>query len=192
MIRRPPRSTRTDTLFPYTTLFLSDHRTRHDDDAGRDGARPRRLAQQARLGAFAPEAVRTGNRPAGRDGATFRRPRTGQAGLGRELDQCTDGPHRRRRRRDAAEHDRREDPRPAAGPSPRQGRPLQPDSRLTTRTKTMAEAYIIYAVRPPRGTGQPGKGALSHLHPHHLAATVLAAIRDRNNLDNTTVTDVIW
>src|SRR3546814_2761086 len=25
MIRRPPRSTRTDTLFPYTTLFQSDH-----------------------------------------------------------------------------------------------------------------------------------------------------------------------
>src|SRR3546814_19427522 len=24
MIRRPPRSTRTDTLFPYTTLFLSE------------------------------------------------------------------------------------------------------------------------------------------------------------------------
>src|SRR3546814_3564649 len=29
MIRRPPRSTRTDTLFPYTTLFRSD-----DLDAG--------------------------------------------------------------------------------------------------------------------------------------------------------------
>src|SRR3546814_6218316 len=39
MIRRPPRSTRTDTLFPYTTLFRSDrdasarararHRLRH-------------------------------------------------------------------------------------------------------------------------------------------------------------------
>src|SRR3546814_5471442 len=32
MIRRPPRSTRTDTLFPYTTLFRSDgmaHRTEH-------------------------------------------------------------------------------------------------------------------------------------------------------------------
>src|SRR3546814_8031215 len=30
MIRRPPRSTRTDTLFPYTTLFRSadDHRRR--------------------------------------------------------------------------------------------------------------------------------------------------------------------
>src|SRR3546814_15113771 len=26
MIRRPPRSTRTDTLFPYTTLFRSDQR----------------------------------------------------------------------------------------------------------------------------------------------------------------------
>src|SRR3546814_3019015 len=25
MRRRPPRSTRTDTLFPYTTLFRSDH-----------------------------------------------------------------------------------------------------------------------------------------------------------------------
>src|SRR3546814_12932929 len=32
MIRRPPRSTRTDTLFPYTTLFRSDgrHRVRGD------------------------------------------------------------------------------------------------------------------------------------------------------------------
>src|SRR3546814_12068636 len=31
MIRRPPRSTRTDTLFPYTTLFRSD---RHPCRAG--------------------------------------------------------------------------------------------------------------------------------------------------------------
>src|SRR3546814_11400557 len=29
MIRRPPRSTRTDTLFPYTTLFRSGHSNRH-------------------------------------------------------------------------------------------------------------------------------------------------------------------
>src|SRR3546814_1295697 len=28
MIRRPPRSTRTDTLFPYTTLFRSEMRER--------------------------------------------------------------------------------------------------------------------------------------------------------------------
>src|SRR3546814_2419791 len=34
MIRRPPRSTRTDTLFPYTTLFRSEPRRlqRHADD----------------------------------------------------------------------------------------------------------------------------------------------------------------
>src|SRR3546814_17100405 len=30
MIRRPPRSTRTDTLFPYTTLFRSPGRGGHD------------------------------------------------------------------------------------------------------------------------------------------------------------------
>src|SRR3546814_5025617 len=29
MIRRPPRSTRTDTLFPYTTLFRSADHLRH-------------------------------------------------------------------------------------------------------------------------------------------------------------------
>ncbi|MGN7931860.1 acetyl-CoA C-acetyltransferase [Sphingopyxis sp. J-6] len=56
----------------------------------------------------------------------------------------------------------------------------------------MTEAYIIDAVRTPRGIGKPGKGALSHLHPQHLAATVLAAIRDRNNLDTSTVDDIIW
>src|SRR3546814_16697433 len=36
MIRRPPRSTRTDTLFPYTTLFRSldlDHLPADDEDA---------------------------------------------------------------------------------------------------------------------------------------------------------------
>src|SRR3546814_18910548 len=30
MIRRPPRATRTDTLFPYTTLFRSTNETRSD------------------------------------------------------------------------------------------------------------------------------------------------------------------
>src|SRR3546814_8457013 len=33
MIRRPPRSTRTDTLFPYTTLFRSAHHGREDRPA---------------------------------------------------------------------------------------------------------------------------------------------------------------
>src|SRR3546814_12723383 len=30
MLRRPPRSTRTDTLFPYTTLFRSSYSTEQD------------------------------------------------------------------------------------------------------------------------------------------------------------------
>ena len=46
----------------------------------------------------------------------------------------------------------------------------------------MAEAYIIDACRTPRGIGKQGKGALAHLHPQHLAATVLKAIAERNNL----------
>src|SRR3546814_5393555 len=33
MIRRPPRSTRTDTLFPYTTLFRSQYRNKGAGDA---------------------------------------------------------------------------------------------------------------------------------------------------------------
>src|SRR3546814_1517866 len=35
MIRRPPRSTRTDTLLPYTTLFRSLHAPAVDDDLDR-------------------------------------------------------------------------------------------------------------------------------------------------------------
>src|SRR3546814_19044089 len=35
MIRRPPRSTRTDTRFPYTTLFRSGDHARKGDDTAR-------------------------------------------------------------------------------------------------------------------------------------------------------------
>ncbi|WP_439814212.1 acetyl-CoA C-acetyltransferase [Zavarzinia sp. CC-PAN008] len=56
----------------------------------------------------------------------------------------------------------------------------------------MAEAYIVDAVRTPRGIGKVGKGALAHLHPQILAATVLGALRDRNKLDTSTVDDIIW
>src|SRR3546814_2345761 len=53
MIRRPPRSTRTDTLFPYTTLFRSApprRRPRRTEDARRDQdtARPCRRAREDR------------------------------------------------------------------------------------------------------------------------------------------------
>ncbi|NBU78626.1 MAG: acetyl-CoA C-acyltransferase [Sphingomonadaceae bacterium] len=56
----------------------------------------------------------------------------------------------------------------------------------------MADAYIIDACRTPRGIGKPGKGALSHMHPQHLAATVLKALKERNNLKTEDVQDVIW
>lgn len=56
----------------------------------------------------------------------------------------------------------------------------------------MAEAYIVDAVRTPRGIGKQGKGALAAEHPQHLAATVLKAIAERNKLDTSTVDDVIW
>lgn len=56
----------------------------------------------------------------------------------------------------------------------------------------MADAYIIDAVRTPRGIGRMGKGALSHMHPEHLSATVLAALKERNSLDTEDVDDVIW
>src|SRR3546814_11459591 len=38
MIRRPPRSTRTDTLFPYTTLFRSYRKVRRLQDEGQFGS----------------------------------------------------------------------------------------------------------------------------------------------------------
>lgn len=56
----------------------------------------------------------------------------------------------------------------------------------------MSEAFIIDAVRTPRGIGKPGKGALVKLHPQHLAATVLSALQQRNNIDTADVDDIIW
>ena len=56
----------------------------------------------------------------------------------------------------------------------------------------MPEALIIDAVRTPRGIGKVGKGSLAHLHPQHLAATVLKAIAERNHLDTADVDDIIW
>jgi acetyl-CoA C-acetyltransferase len=56
----------------------------------------------------------------------------------------------------------------------------------------MADAYIIDTVRTPRGIGKMGKGALSTMHPEHLSAAVLAALKERNNLNTADVDDVIW
>ena len=56
----------------------------------------------------------------------------------------------------------------------------------------MPDALIIDACRTPRGIGKQGKGALAHLHPQHLASTVLAALVERNGFDTADVDDVVW
>jgi len=56
----------------------------------------------------------------------------------------------------------------------------------------MPEALIIDAARTPRGIGKQGKGALADMHPQHVAATVLKALADRNNLKTKEVDDIIW
>src|SRR3546814_3056625 len=74
MIRRPPRSTRTDTLFPYTTLFRSAELDRH----ARRAIRPQAAERRCRCGgrrvqpdrARSPRGVRAG---AGRHAAAVER-----------------------------------------------------------------------------------------------------------------------
>src|SRR3546814_11709941 len=68
MIRRPPRSTRTDTLFPYTTLFRSGG---DDGQPFRDQAEQEQTARRsARSGRIGPAAVGAARRPPYRaDGA---------------------------------------------------------------------------------------------------------------------------
>jgi acetyl-CoA C-acetyltransferase len=56
----------------------------------------------------------------------------------------------------------------------------------------MTEALIIDACRTPRGIGKVGKGALADIHPQQLAASVLAAMAKRNNLNTAEVDDIIW
>src|SRR3546814_15625821 len=72
MIRRPPRSTRTDTLFPYTTLFRA--RLVGDRQGAGHRQRPRRTARRGRPGAHR-----------GGHGGHGGRPRTGGAAPVSEL-----------------------------------------------------------------------------------------------------------
>ena len=56
----------------------------------------------------------------------------------------------------------------------------------------MTEAWIIDACRTPRGIGKIGKGALAEIHPQRLGATVLAALRDRNDIKTDEIDDIVW
>jgi acetyl-CoA C-acetyltransferase len=55
----------------------------------------------------------------------------------------------------------------------------------------MREAWILDAVRTPRGRGKKDKGALSGIHPQELMAQALRRLADRSGIDPADVEDVI-
>ena len=55
----------------------------------------------------------------------------------------------------------------------------------------MGDVFVYDAVRTPRGKGKKD-GSLHEVPTPRLAATVLKAVRDRNNLDTSTVDDIIF
>jgi acetyl-CoA C-acetyltransferase len=56
----------------------------------------------------------------------------------------------------------------------------------------MSEAFIIDAVRTPRGIGKMEKGALANMHPQHLAVVVLKALQERNDVNTAELDNIIW
>src|SRR3546814_6883183 len=91
MIRRPPKSTLTDTLFPYTTLFRSSERGRRDLERApcahrwrcRRVTRPLLSAHARRLGAAAADRSRTAREGGGIAGS---RHLPARAGAGKRRD----------------------------------------------------------------------------------------------------------
>jgi len=55
----------------------------------------------------------------------------------------------------------------------------------------MAEAWIIDAVRTPRGRGKKDSGSLSQIHPQELLAQVLQVLSARDSFDPKDVEDVV-
>jgi acetyl-CoA C-acetyltransferase len=55
----------------------------------------------------------------------------------------------------------------------------------------MGEAWIIDAVRTPRGRGKKDSGALSHVHPQELLAQMLQALAARTPFETRDVEDVV-
>src|SRR3954454_19653430 len=55
----------------------------------------------------------------------------------------------------------------------------------------MTDAYILDAVRTPRGRGKAGKGALSKVHPQELLAQTLNRLVERAGVNPADVEDVI-
>ena len=59
---------------------------------------------------------------------------------------------------------------------------------MTTANTT---AYILDAVRTPRGRGKRGKGALTEIHPQELLAQTLQALAERSGVEARDVDDVV-
>ena len=55
----------------------------------------------------------------------------------------------------------------------------------------MTDAFILDAVRTPRGRGKAGKGALSGVHPQELLAQTLNRLVERTGIDPADVDDVV-
>ena len=55
----------------------------------------------------------------------------------------------------------------------------------------IGDAWIIDAVRTPRGRGKRETGALSSIHPQELMAQTLNALKERNGFETTDVEDVV-
>src|ERR1044072_1608200 len=55
----------------------------------------------------------------------------------------------------------------------------------------MPEAYIIDAVRTPRGRGKKGKGSLTEIHPQELLAQALEQVAERAGIERGDVEDVV-
>lgn len=55
----------------------------------------------------------------------------------------------------------------------------------------MSKAYILDAVRTPRGRGKMGKGSLSQIHPQELLAQTLNHLASRSRIDKRDVDDVV-
>src|SRR5579883_1989105 len=61
----------------------------------------------------------------------------------------------------------------------------------TFRRCNVATAYVLDAVRTPRGRGKPGKGALSGIHPQELLAQTLNRLAEKAGIDTNDVDDVV-
>src|SRR5271157_520321 len=68
---------------------------------------------------------------------------------------------------------------------------MSPSTSRAKEFPPMGDAWIIDAVRTPRGKGKKDTGALSGVHPQELMAQVLNATQARTGIDPHDVEDVV-